>query len=68
MTYFCFVESTDSDVPHMEPLEAVDTPNALEEARRLLSIHSSGIAAHVFFGGERVETIIRDTVAVFDTP
>jgi len=52
----------------MEPLEAVDTPNALEEARRLLSIHSSGIAAHVFFGGERVETIIRDTVAVFDTP
>lgn len=57
MTYFCFIESTILSVPHMEPL-AADTPEeAQAEARLLLALHGSGLAAHVFEGDERVLTV-----------
>ena len=54
MTYICFIESDILSVPHMEPLSALTLDDAREEARRLLSTHSSGIAAHVFAGEDRV--------------
>lgn len=57
MTYICFIESSILSVPHMEPLSAADVEEAREEARRLLSRHASGIAAHVFAGEKRVHTI-----------
>ena len=57
MTYICFIESTILSVPHMEPLTATDADEAREEARRLLRLHASGIAAHIFAGEERVHTI-----------
>ena len=57
MTYICFIESTILSVPHMEPLSASNADEARDEARRLLSRHASGIAAHVFAGDERIHTI-----------
>lgn len=57
MTYICFIESTILSIPHMEPLSATKADEAREEARRLLSQHASGIAAHVFAGEERIHTI-----------
>lgn len=60
MTYICFIESSNSRVPHMEPLLVDDRKTALEKARRLLSQHSSAIAAHVFYGDERIGTITSD--------
>lgn len=53
MTYFCFIESDILSVPHMEPLAA----EAREEAVQLLAHHASAVAAHVFFGEERVHSI-----------
>ena len=60
MTYICFVESTVMSVPHMEPLGAVTADEAREEARRLLRQHASGVAAHVFFGEERIHSVRAD--------
>lgn len=48
MTYFCFIESDSTSVPHMEPLTADTLDAARDEARRLLATHVSGVAAHVF--------------------
>ena len=62
MPYLCFVESEILTVPHMEPLAADNERDAAEEARRLLATHSSGIAAHVFFGEMRVATVRKDAV------
>jgi hypothetical protein len=41
----------------MEPLEAATPADARLEAFRLLSQHGSAVAAHVYFGDERVWTI-----------
>lgn len=60
MTYICFVESHLSDVPHMEPLSATDLETAQAEAERLLKSHSSGVAAHIVLGEERLATIRAD--------
>ncbi len=60
MTYICFVESGISDVPHMEPLGAHDLEAAQQEAERLLKRHASGVAAHIFYGEERLATIKAD--------
>lgn len=60
VTYFCFIESTVLSVPHMEPMEAEDLDAARQEAEALLAMHTSGYAAHVFEGDERVATIRRD--------
>lgn len=58
MTYFCFIESTILAVPHMEPLSADNPEDAAQEASQLLAGHSSGIAAHVFAGEERIHSIL----------
>ncbi len=57
MAYFCYIESSILSVPHMEPLAATTPEESREEAFRLLAQHSSGLAAHVFHGEERVWTI-----------
>lgn len=57
MTFICFIESNVSSAPHMEPLMASGVREAIEEARGLMAQHSSAIAAHIFLGDERVETI-----------
>ena len=57
MGYFCYIESSILSVPHMEPLAASTPEEGCEEALRLLAQHSSGIAAHVFQGEERVWTL-----------
>lgn len=57
MTYFCFIESAILSVPHMEPLAAVTPEEAQAEARKLLSLHGSGLAAHVFEDDERILTV-----------
>ncbi len=57
VTYICFVESETSSVPHMHPLTAEDLETAQAEAQRLLNLHSSAVAAHIFFGEDRLMTI-----------
>lgn len=63
MTYFCFIECEILAVPHMEPLDADDPDAAQAEARRLLAQHSSGIAAHVFSGDDRIYSIRAEELA-----
>lgn len=46
----------------MEPLSADDAETAVMRARRLMAEHSSAIAAHVFYGDERIATITADPV------
>lgn len=60
MTYFCFIESEILTVPHMEPLLATAHEDAIVEARDLMGLHSSAIAAHIFDGEERVATVRPD--------
>jgi len=57
MTYFCFIESRLSSVPHMEPLYVEDAETALEKARGLMSEHASATAAHVFYQDQRIATL-----------
>ncbi|GEM_PF-1351512 len=58
MTFFCFIESDNSSVPHMEPLVSATLTDALEEARDLMRLHSRAVVAHVHRGDERMETIL----------
>lgn len=63
VTYFCFIESKLSSVPHMEPLPVDDAETAIEKTRRLMSEHPSAVAAHVFRGEERIATLTVSDVA-----
>lgn len=54
MAYTCFVESIILAAPRVEPLAAMCEEDAVREAEELLSLHSDGIAAHVFDGERRV--------------
>lgn len=60
MTYLCFIETSTSSVPHMEPLVADDVQTALEQARRLMGEHSAVIAAHLYDDDERIATLTMD--------
>ena len=63
MTYFCFIESRLSSVPHMEPLSVDDAETAIERTRRLMSEHPNAVAAHVFRGDERIATLTANDAA-----
>lgn len=63
MTFFCFVETDALTVPHMEVLTSDNRTDALIEARELMGLHASAVAAHVFLGEERIDTIIREAAA-----
>lgn len=54
MVYTCFVESSILTTPRTQPLAARCEDDARREAEELLSLHSDGIAAHVFEGQRRV--------------
>ncbi len=60
MIYFCLIETSASSVPHMEPLDANDLPEAAAQTRQAIRGHQSVIAAHVFGDGYRLETILPD--------
>ncbi len=60
MTYFCFIDSRLSSVPHMETLAVDNAGSALKKARRLMSEHPNAVAAHVFKGDERIATLTVD--------
>lgn len=57
MTYFCFIESDILTVPHMEPLSADTSEDAVKEALNLMRQHASALAAHVFLGEERIASV-----------
>lgn len=63
MTYFVFIESTISVVPHMEPLEADCPTSATFEALERLRSHTHGTAAHVYEGDIRVASVERQASA-----
>ena len=58
MTYFCFVESSILSVPHMEPLSAATNEDARQEAIALMRRHDSALAAHIFLGEDRIDSIL----------
>ena len=57
MTYFCFIESDILTVPHMEPLSADTSEDAVNEALQLMRQHASALAAHVFLGDQRIASL-----------
>lgn len=58
MTYFCFIESSVTSVPHMEPLVSTNRKDAVSEAVDLMRLHLSAVSVHIFLDGERVETVL----------
>lgn len=62
MSYICLIETESSSVPHMEPLMADDLPEARNHAVRLLRQHGKPVAAHIFLGDKRLETVTVDTL------
>lgn len=60
MTYFCFIEKTNSSVPHMEALSVADVTEAEAAARDLMRQHQSVIVAHVFEGDRLLRTFTAD--------
>ncbi len=54
MTYFCYIESAISTVPHMEPLSASTLEEALVEAAGLMTHHTSATQARVFSDGREL--------------
>ena len=57
MTYFCYVQSVNCSVPHMESLEAEDIRDAQRLAERLLKQHANGFAAHLFDGPTHIASV-----------
>ena len=55
--FFCFVETANSSVPHMEPIPVDTLEEARACARRLLEDHRAPIAAHIFDGDLPLETL-----------
>lgn len=64
MTYFCFIESSISSVPHMEPLVSEEADPAIAEATNLMRRHSHAIAAHIFLDNEHIATVSASDPAV----
>lgn len=63
MIYFCFVESTTTPVPHMEPID-VETPDqARLEAQRLLARHTSAQRVRIFLEDQELDTLRRAGLA-----
>jgi hypothetical protein len=60
MTYFCFVETETSKVPHMEPMAVDNLMAARVMARQIARSHRRPVAAHIFHQDERVDTVLFD--------
>lgn len=67
MTYVVFFECDLLTVPHIEPLIATNSDDAMAEARSVMSLHFSAIAAHVFVGDARIGTIRPNSRANFES-
>lgn len=59
MPYFCLIDLSCSDVPHMEFLEADDLSAAHAETRVLMLEHATAIAGRVFDGEEQIASTAR---------
>lgn len=57
MTFICYIDRTNSDTPHMEPLSATSLTDAEIEAQALLNFYESGRAARIFAGEALVATV-----------
>ena len=57
VTYFCYVQSLNCSVPHMEPLDAEDIRDAHRLAEQLLKQHSNSFAAHLFEGPTHIASV-----------
>lgn len=57
MTFFCLLETGSSTATHMEALEAECQNAAIQEAVRILTLHTSASIAHVLSGDKVVATI-----------
>lgn len=57
MTFICYIDRTNSDTPHMEPLSATSLTDAEIEAQALLSFYESGQAARIFAGDSLIATV-----------
>ena len=55
--FFCFVETANSTVPHMEAIPVDTLEEARTCARRLLDDQRHSIAAHIFDGDLKLETL-----------
>ena len=59
MTYFVFIDSAITSVPHMEPLDADCPVSATLEALACLRMHTHGAAAHIYDGDTLVASLRR---------
>ncbi|WP_421736247.1 hypothetical protein [Caulobacter sp.] len=62
MTFFCYVYSRDSDVPHMEALGSPTLADAKARARRMLDEHAATMRAELFHDDLRVAIIAPDEI------
>ena len=58
MTYFVYIESRATSVPHMEPLDADCRTSAAIEAAKHLQTHTNGTAAHVYDGDVCIASVV----------
>jgi hypothetical protein len=59
MTFFCYVYSSRSEVPHMEALDSGSLSDAQTRSRRMLDEHAAAIRAELFHGDQQVAVISR---------
>jgi hypothetical protein len=59
MTFFCYVYSRGSEVPHMEALDSRSLFDAQTRSRRMLDEHAAAVRAELFEGDQRVAVISR---------
>ena len=59
MTFFCYVYSSRSEVPHMEALDSRSLSDAQTRSRRMLDEHAAAIRAELFHGDQKVAVISR---------
>jgi len=59
MTFFCYVYSSRSEVPHMEALDSRSLSDAQTRSRRMLDEHAAAIRAELFHGDQQVAVISR---------
>lgn len=68
MTFFCYVYSRGSDVPHMEALSSLTLPDATARSRQMLAEHADSIRAELFEGDVRLAVIARDKAVPLPAP
>jgi len=63
MTFFCYVYSSRSEVPHMEALDSRSLSDAQTRSRRMLDEHAAAIRAELFQGDQQVAIISRGEIS-----